>query len=148
MNWDNKIEDIITNDKWIKNDTGLWKVQCSKLFKDEDRLKLLLVTDELDGPACAKVEKIVVTNNNDLILFYDDRFDSILKEDEYDKFSKVVNKKEWDTLFTGKATEELVKMNVTSEEKGFYVEPHESVSDFINSYDEKISDELAQHFNL
>ncbi|KMJ93104.1 hypothetical protein CBCST_22440, partial [Clostridium botulinum C str. Stockholm] len=62
MNWDNKIEDIIRNDKWIKNDTGLWKVQCSKLFKDEERLKLLLVTDELDGPACAKVEKIVVTN--------------------------------------------------------------------------------------
>lgn len=92
MDWKKRIKDIIDNNKWVKNDTGVWKVQCAKLFEDNNTLRLILVTDELEGPVSTQVEKIIVTNNEDLVLFYDERFNSILKEEDYDKFSKVVDK--------------------------------------------------------
>ncbi|EDS76150.1 hypothetical protein [Clostridium massiliodielmoense] len=148
MDWKKRIKDIVNNNKWVKNDTGLWKVQCAKLFEDNNTLRLILVTDELEGPVSAHVEKIIITNNKDLILFYDERFNSILKEEDYDKFSKIVNREQWDALFTGEATKNLVAMNVVGSEEGFYVEPHEAINQFVDNYDEKLSEELDKQFNL
>ncbi|GAB6149971.1 hypothetical protein [Clostridium novyi] len=148
MDWKKRIKDIIDNNKWVKNDTGVWKVQCAKLFEDDNTLRLILVTDELEGPVSTQVEKIIVTNNEDLVLFYDERFNSILKEEDYDKFSKLVDKEQWDALFTGEATKNLVDMDVVGSEDGFYVEPHEGISRFKDNYNESLSEELDKYFNV
>lgn len=149
MEWNKKIEDIIKGKKWMRNDSGLWKVQCCKLFRDNEELMILIVADELEGPACARIEKIAVVNNNtELIVFYDNEYDVMLEEDEYENFSEVVSRKEWDVLFEGNATKELIDMGMTLEEEGVYVEPHESVDRFMKNYDEKTSEEIAEHFHL
>lgn len=148
MDWKKRIKDIIDNNKWVKNDTGLWKVQCSKLFQDNNTLGLILVTDELEGPILAEVEKIIVTNNEDLVIFYDKIFNSVLKEEDYDKFCKIIDKKQWDALFTGEATKNLVDMDVVISENGFYVESHESINQFTGNYNKSLSEELQKYFNV
>ncbi|KYH29041.1 MULTISPECIES: hypothetical protein [Clostridium] len=149
MDWNKKIEDIINNKKWIKNDTGLWKIQCCKLFKDNGELMLFIVTDELNGPAVARVEKVVVTNNSsELVMFYDNEYDAVLEEDEYEHYSEFLTREEWDVLFSGNAAKELFEMDMLSEEEGFYVEPHEGIERFMNNYDKEISEEIAGYFNL
>ncbi|QGU95622.1 hypothetical protein GOM49_11475 [Clostridium bovifaecis] len=149
MDWNNKIENILNNKKWIKNDTGLWKIQCCKLFKDNEELMLFIVTDELNGPAVTKVEKVVITNNNnELVMFYDNQYDIVLEEGEYEHYSEFLTVREWDALFSGNAVKELLEMDMVSEEEGFYVEPHEGIERFMNNYDERASEEIAEHFNL
>lgn len=149
MNWNKKVESIIENGMWIKNDTGLWKVQCCKLIRDKEELMLLIVTDELDGPALVRVEKIVVTNNdNELVVFYDGEYKVTLDEEEYENYSEVLTREEWDALFSGNATKQLLEMDVVTEQEGFYVESHEGMSRFVDNYDERASEEIAEYFNL
>lgn len=149
MDWNREIEDIIENKRWIKNDTGLWKVQCCKLVRDKEELMVFIVTDELDGPAYARVEKIVVTNNNnELVVFYDGEYGAPLEENEYENFSDLITQQEWKALFSGNAVSELINMNLVTEEEGFYIESYEGINKFINNFDEKASEEIAEHFNL
>ncbi|MGY0375038.1 hypothetical protein [Clostridium sp. JNZ J1-5] len=147
MDWNSKIENIIQNKKWIKNDTGLWKVQCCKLVRDKEELMVFIVTDELDGPAYARVEKMVITNN-ELVVFYDGEYGAPLEENEYENFSDLLTQREWKALFSGNAASELLDMDIVTEEEGFYIESHEGVNRFINNFDEKASEEIAEHFNL
>lgn len=147
MDWNSKIENIIQNKKWIKNDTGLWKVQCCKLVRDKEELMVFIVTDELDGPAYARVEKMVITNN-ELVVFYDGEYGAPLEENEYENFSDLLTQREWKALFSGNAVSELLDMDIVTEEEGFYIESHEGINRFINNFDEKASEEIAEHFNL
>lgn len=147
MDWNSKIENIIQNKKWIKNDTGLWKVQCCKLVRDKEELMVFIVTDELDGPAYARVEKMVITNN-ELVIFYDGEYGAPLEENEYENFSDLLTQREWRVLFSGNAVSELLDMDIVTEEEGFYIESHEGINRFINNFDEKASEEIAEHFNL
>ncbi|MEA4825808.1 MAG: hypothetical protein VB130_04135 [Clostridium sp.] len=147
MDWNSKIENIIQNKKWIKNDTGLWKVQCCKLVRDKEELMVFIVTDELDGPAYARVEKMVITNN-ELVVFYDGEYGAPLEENEYENFSDLLTQREWRVLFSGNAVSELLDMDIVTEEEGFYIESHEGINRFINNFDEKASEEIAEHFNL
>lgn len=149
MDWNSKIESIIKNKKWIKNDTGLWKVQCCKLVRDKEELMVFIVTDELDGPAISRVEKIVVTNNNnELVVFYDGEFDTTLDEEDYDSYSEFFTLKEWSALFSGNAAKELLEMDIVTDEEGFYIESHEGMSRFIGNFDENASEEIAEYFKL
>ncbi|MCY6485202.1 hypothetical protein OW763_12720 [Clostridium aestuarii] len=147
MEWNQKIEDIINNKKWIANDNGLWKIQCCKLVNDEDELMVFIVADELEGPACARVEKVIVTGS-ELVLFYDSQYDYVLEESEYDNYSKFITSEEWKILFKGNAIGDLKEMNMISEEEGFYVEPHEGIERYMSNYDKRVSEEIAEHFNL
>lgn len=149
MDWNSKIENIIKNKKWIKNDTGLWKVQCCKLVRDKEELMVFIVTDELDGPAISRVEKIVVTNNNnELVVFYDGEFDTTLDEEDYDSYSEFFTLKEWGVLFNGNAAKELLEMDMITDEEGFYIESHEGMSRFIGNFDENASEEITEYFKL
>lgn len=149
MDWNSKIESIIKNKKWIKNDTGLWKVQCCKLVRDKEELMVFIVTDELDGPAISRVEKIVVTNNNnELVVFYDGEFDTTLDEEDYDSYSEFFTLKEWGVLFNGNAAKELLEMDMITDEEGFYIESHEGMSRFIGNFDENASEEITEYFKL
>ncbi|GEM_PF-1551645 len=149
MNWSKKVENIISNKKWVKNDTGLWKVQCCKLVKEEEDLGVFIVSDELDGPLYTRVEKISVINkNSELVVFYDGQYGSVLDESEYDTYSGLVTENEWKALFSGNATTELIKMNMVTDEEGFYIESHEGMERFINDFDEQASEEIAEHFHL
>ena len=128
MNWSQKVENIINNKKWIKNDTGLWKVQCCKLVRDDEDLMVFIVSDELNGPLYTRVEKISVINkNSELVVFYDGQYGAVLEESEYDTYSEFVNESEWQALFSGNATTELLKMNMVTDEEGFYIESHEGI---------------------
>lgn len=149
MDWSQKVENIISNKRWIKNDTGLWKVQCCKLVRDVEDLMVFIVSDELDGPLYTRVEKIsVINNNSELVVFYDGQYGSVLEESEYNAYSEFVTEKEWQALFSGNATAELLKMNMVTDEEGFYIESHEGMERFISDFDEQASEELAEHFNL
>lgn len=151
MNIKEHIKEILENKRWIKNDTGLWKIQCCKLFEEKERLMLLIVTDELNGPSVARVNKIGVLNEDEIVLFYDNEYNSVLEENEYESYSKILTKEEWDILFSGEAAKKLYNINIISDTSGFYVEPHVNMEKFIyecKDYNEKESIEVSKYFNI
>lgn len=147
MDWNEKIEEIIKSGKWIKNDIGMARIQCSKLIKDNEELGLFISSDVYNEPVYARVERIVVANN-EVIIFYDNEYESVLEEKEYEDYSDLFSIDEWNALFGGETVEKLKEMNLISEKEGFYVETHESIESYINHYDEIISEDICEHFNL
>lgn len=147
MDWNAKVKDIIKKGKWAKNSITLGRVQCGKLVEDNEKLMLFIVSDILEKPLYTKVEKVLVADNQ-IVVFYDGEYGSLLEEEEYDKFSAFLKREEWDVLFGGNTVDRLYKMNMLFEEEGFYIEAHETMEDFLGRYDKDASKEICKEYNL
>ncbi|MCY6959165.1 hypothetical protein [Clostridium brassicae] len=147
MNWNKKIEDIIRDGKWTKNSIRLGRVQCGKLVEEKGSLALFIVSDILMKPLYTKVEKMVVADN-EIVVFYDEKFGALLEEGEYEKFSRFFNKEEWDVLFGGDTIDRLDKMELIHEREGFYIEPHETMEAYLGKYDQNATKDLCSQYNL
>lgn len=147
MEWNEKVQNIIKDKKWSKNSIRLGRVQCGKLMEEKGELGLVITSDVLTKPLYGRVEKMVVADN-EIIVFYDDNYASILGEEEYDKFSNYFSKEEWQSLFGGDTIEYLEKMNLIEEREGFYLETHETVEQYLGKSDENATKDLCSKFNL
>ncbi|MCY6369026.1 hypothetical protein [Clostridium ganghwense] len=147
MDWSVKVQKIIDKDKWTKNSITMSRVQCGKLVEENDKLMLFIVSDILDKPFYTRVERVLVADNQ-IIAFYDGEYGSLLEENEYNKFSAFFKKEEWDILFGGNTIDRLDKMNMISEEEGFYIEAHETMESFLGRYDKNATEQICTHYKL
>lgn len=142
-----RLEDIINRKKWIRNDIGMGKIQCSKLINIKDELLLIISSDVNEKPVWARVEKILVANG-EIILFYDGEYCEELDQEEYVEYSSFIEENEWRTLFEEGNVSKLVKSNMVSSDDGFYVEAHENIKNYEDQFDEEESTKLNEHFNI
>ena len=148
MDMTSKIDEFISNGKWIKNDIGMGRVQCCKIVRDEKELLILIVSDTLDTPISVSVEKILVVSN-EIILFYDGQYIQRVEKSEYKRYKHFLSEEEWRVIFEKNIVKELIKNKMISEDKGFYVEMHETLERYMkNGYDEKLTDIICHKYNL
>lgn len=148
MHMENKIDEFINIGKWIKNDIGMGRVQCSKIVKDEKELAILIVSDTLDTPIAVSVEKILVVSN-EIIIFYDGQYVQKVEKSEYERYKQFLSAEEWNIIFKDDVTKELIKNKMISEEQGFYVAVHETLEKYMkNGYDEKLSNDICHKYNI
>lgn len=148
MDMEIKIDELISNGKWIKNDIGMGRVQCSKMVKDAKELLILIVSDTLDTPICSMVEKILVVSN-EIIIFYDGQYVQKVEKSEYERYKQFLDHEEWKIIFNKGVIKELIKNKMISEDQGFYVEMHETLEQYMkNGYDKKSSDTICNKYHL
>lgn len=144
----NKIEEIIRKGKWVKNDIGMSRLQCSKIVKDEKELLILIVSNVLDTPIATRVEKIMVVSD-ELILFYDGQYAERIEKDEFERYKNFLSEEEWNIILGRDAVSKLISNDMVNEEEGFYVEMHETIEKYIkNGYDKNSSDMISRKYNL
>lgn len=142
-----RLEDIINAKKWIRNDIGMGKIQCSKLVNIKDELILIISSDVNEKPVWARVEKILIANR-EIILFYDGEYCEELEQNQYEEYSNFIEENEWKTLFEVGNVSKLVENNMVSSNDGFYVEAHENIKNFEDEFDKEESTKLNEHFNI
>ncbi|AGK98231.1 hypothetical protein [Clostridium pasteurianum] len=148
MKLENKIEEIINNGKWIKNDIGMGRVQCIKPVKDSKEMLVIIVSDTLSTPISCRVEKIIIANG-EIIVFYDGEYIQRVEKDEYDRYRNFLNENEWDAIFRHDPVKHLYENHMISEEKGLYAEMHETLEKYMQSgYDTEASEFLCKKYNL
>lgn len=142
------IEKIIDEGKWVKNDIGMWKIQCAKLVRDKGDLLLILVSDKAGLPVSCRVESALIVHE-ELILFYDKEYSEKVEKNEQHRYKELLTEKEWNIVFEEKVTEKLIKNNMVSEKLGFYAEPHETMKQYLqNDYDLEVSNKICERYNL
>ena len=148
MGTENKIDEIINQGKWVKNDIGMGRAQCSKVVKDEKELLLIIVSDTLDTPISVKVEKILVVSN-EIILFYDGQYVQKVEKSEYERYKQLLKVEEWNVIFSKDVIKKLIKNKMISKEQGFYIEIHEKLEKYIkNGYEEDLTNSICDKYNL
>lgn len=148
MNSSRRIDDLIRQGKWIKNDIGMSRVQCFKLLKDEEKLMMIIISEELKIPIFTRVEKIMVVDN-EIVLFYDGQYYERVEKDEYNRYKTYLSSEEWNIILEHNAIEKLGEKNMISEDKGFYAELHETIESYIErDYDKESTKELNYTYNL
>lgn len=148
MNLDNKIEKIINNNKWIKNDIGMGRVQCVKLVKDSKELLVIIVSNTLSTPISCRIEKIIIAHE-EIVVFYDGEYIQRVEKDEYNRYRNFLNENEWNVIFRNDPVKQLYENHMISEEKGFYAEMHETLEKYMESgYDAEASEFLCKKYNL
>ncbi|PJI07354.1 MULTISPECIES: hypothetical protein [Clostridium] len=148
MDYSEVIEDIIKENKWVRNNIGMEKIQCTKLVKENEKLMVIIVSDKWAFPVCSLVKKIMV-DDGEIILFYDGEYYERVEEGEYDRYKKYLDREEWNIILGDDPAENLFKKNRVSDRQGFYVQLHETVKDFINGkYDKKDTDELNNIYKI
>ncbi|AAK78940.1 hypothetical protein BJV85_003043 [Clostridium acetobutylicum] len=148
MNYSEIIEDIIKENKWIKNIIGMDRIRCVKLVKEKGKLMVIVVSDKLKFPICSFVRKIMVSEG-EVILFYDGEYFERVEKGEYNRYKDYLDMDEWNIIMRDNPTDRLVEENKVSDREKFYVELHETAKDYINGkYDKKCTDELNHIYNL
>lgn len=148
MKYINIIERLIQNGSYVRNDIGMGRVQYVKLITIEGKLFMIIVSEEFGHPIVAKVENIIVVNE-EIVIFYDGEYEDIIKEEERDKYKDVIPDKEWNSIFGADNGRELEKNNFVSQDEGFYAEMHDTIEDYMEEgYDEKLSLEVCKYFGI
>lgn len=148
MNWIKNIEGIIKNGKWVKNNLGMGRIQFGKLVEIDEELMLFIVSDSFDGPLFARVENMLVSNN-ELIIFYDGEYTENVENTDYDEYSNFFSEEEWDAMYSDTVGDALPDLNIVAKKELFYAELSENVDDYIESgYDEEATDEICERFNV
>lgn len=148
MDYSKIIEDVIKENKWVRNNIGMEKIQCIKLVKENENLMVIIVADKLAFPICSLVKKIMV-DDGEIILFYDGQYYERVEEGEYNRYKNYLDKEEWNIILGDDPAENLFRKNRVGNREGFYVQLHETVKEFINGkYDKKYTDELNHIYNL
>ncbi|MDP4091102.1 MAG: hypothetical protein Q8930_17795 [Bacillota bacterium] len=142
-----RLEKIIGEKKWIRNDIGMGRIQCSKAMLINGELLLLICSEVNHKPVWARVEKILVAND-EIILFYDGEYCEELDYDEYAEYEEYVSKEEWKVLFEDENTTKLDAQGLISSTDGFYVDVHENIGGYEGEFDEMESENLDLHFDL
>lgn len=142
------IDNIIKGGKWVKNDIGMGRVQCSKLVRDKEKMMIILISDKIEFPICSQVEKMVVVNG-EIIMFYDGQYYERVEEEEYDRYKDYLSRDEWSIIHGSEPIKKLEEKNMISDTDGFYAEIHETVNKYIErEYDKKATDELNLAYKL
>lgn len=148
MTIDNKIEHIINNNKWIKNDIGMGRVQCVKLVKDSKELLVIIVSNTLSTPISCRVEKIIISNG-EIIVFYDGQYIQRVEKGEYNRYRNFLNENEWNVIFRHDPIKQLYENRMIGEEEKFYAEMHETLERYMErGYDTEASEFLCKKYNL
>lgn len=148
MNYCTAIKSLIENKKWVRNDMGVAKVQFLKLILVKEKLMLLIISNNIPEPLYAKVENIMVINEQ-ITVFYDGEYCITLKEEEYESFKENVRKDEWNVLFHGDVTKDLDELGLVEKEKGFFAELHANTEQFMKAnIDRKASEEICKEYGL
>lgn len=153
MNYIKKLEGLIEEGKYIRNDIGMGRVQHVKPIMMNERLMIIMVSPELEGPIAARIEEIIVLND-EIIVFYDGEFENALSQDEYEDYKENISSDEWNIIFNTDAGEKLEDADLTSRNEGFYAEMHDTIEDYINEdyinedYDKTQSEAISRHFDL
>ncbi|MEG1002634.1 hypothetical protein [Clostridium sp.] len=130
----NSVKEILENKKWIKNDIGMSRVQLAKLMNLNDSLVVLIKTDSKKEPLWAMVEKIIKIND-DVMVFFDGRYDTFISKDEYDDYKNYISQDEWNLLFKEDGIKKIIEKNLI-DEKGFYLDIHDNLRNFDGEYKE------------
>lgn len=142
-----RLDYIIKEKKWIRNDIGMGKIQCSKLINLKGELILIISSEVNEKPVWARVEKILVVNG-EIILFYDGEYCVELEHQEYEEYKEFVEEDEWNCLFEEGNVSKLIEKDLISSNDGFYVEAHENINNYEEEYDDDESNRLNEHFNI
>ncbi|MFD3156029.1 hypothetical protein ACFIJ5_04060 [Haloimpatiens sp. FM7330] len=147
--WIEKIEDIISSRRWVKNNISMGRIQCSKLLKEKDKLNLVIVSDSLDKPLYAMVQKIII-NNGEIIMCFDGEYPLNINKDQYDEFKDYFTVDEWDNIFNNKnITEYLIKDNLINNKEGYLFVVHQNAELYIkDGFDKEATEELCCHYSL
>ncbi|MCR3761897.1 hypothetical protein [Clostridium felsineum] len=148
MDYLKTIEEIIRENKWIRNDIGMGKIQCTKIVKENEKLMAIIVSNKLETPISSFIRKIIVLDG-EIILFYDGEYYEKVEEGEYNRYKDYFSADEWKIIMGNNKTQELVQRDKVSKREGIYVEIHETAKEYINSnYDEKQTNELNNMYKL
>ncbi|MDP4143744.1 MAG: hypothetical protein Q8936_04580 [Bacillota bacterium] len=149
MDWNQRLQDIISRKKWVKNDIGKSRVQCVKLINDNNILMIIIVSDTLDHPVIARVEKVLIIDKQ-LVLFYDGEYCENIDKDEYARYADFLTNEEWKIIFGGDDVINMLRLNkMISEEEGFYAELHQTIEQFMErGYDKESSESLNKELHL
>ena len=148
MNYYVAIDNLVKNKRWVRNDIGLGKVQYLKLISENEKLKILILSNVLPGPLYTNVDNIVVMSDQ-ITVFYDGEHYETLKEGEYEDFKENITKEEWNTLFHGDVTKDLDELGLVEKEKGFIAQAHDDIQ-HINtaSVNMEISEEICRTYGI
>lgn len=142
-----RLEKIIKDKQWIQNDIGMGRIQCAKACIINDELILIICSNISDTPAWARIEKILV-QNDEIILFYDGEYCEKIPYDDYEEYSEFINPEEWSLIFGENVADNLKENNLVSQEDGFYIDVHQNIESYKEEYDEEESEKLNSRFNL
>ncbi|AJA47535.1 hypothetical protein CPAST_c14560 [Clostridium pasteurianum DSM 525 = ATCC 6013] len=148
MDIEYKIEKLIYEGKWVKNDIGMGRIQCVKLVKDSKELLVIIVSNTLNTPVSCRVEKIIIVNG-EIIVFYDGEYMQRVEKEEKDIYKGILNEREWNIIFKDDPVKKLYENNMISNEKGFYIEMHETLEKYMeNGYDTEASKFICKKYNI
>lgn len=147
MNNTVRIKKIIDEKKWIKNDIGMGRIQCSKAILVNGELLLIICSEVNHKPVWARVEKILVSND-EIILFYDGEYCEELELDEFEEYKNYIGRDEWSILFEDENTKRLEELDLISGSDGFYVDVHENIDNYEGEFDEEESEKINSDFDL
>ena len=144
------LDKIIKNNKWVKNDIAMGRIQCSKLVRTngEPQLLAIITSNELKTPVATYIEEIIVTNNQ-LILFYDGQYLTTIEKADYEEYKNYLSTEEWEIVFSKKPSDELVNRGMIADGQGYLLEVHETMEEFMRrGYLEELSNEIQQMYHL
>ena len=142
-----RIEKIIVEKKWVRNDIGMGRTQCSKLMNIGDELILIIASATTNRPIWARVEKILYENSN-LTIFYDGQYCEELNISEYEEYKEYINSYEWNAIFQDNSHLRLDNMKLISTDDGFYIDVHDNLDNYKEEYDIEYSKKINNHFSL
>ncbi|OFH99449.1 hypothetical protein CLOACE_22390 [Clostridium acetireducens DSM 10703] len=144
-----KLKDLINEGKWVRNDIGMFRIQYGKLLNVKEKLKLIIVSNSLEEPIYTSVEKILISGNDEAILFYDGQYPIRLHRNDYKEYDKYIDKSEWELLFGEDAGTRLERKDLVNKKEGFYVQPHINLENcMMSDYDEEETERVNRYFNL
>lgn len=141
-----KINKILNDKKWTKNDIGMSRIQLGKLMLINGNL-ILLIKAHKNKPIWAMVEKIGCLKGGDLIIFFDGKYDVNLSKDEYEDYKEYIEKEEWNLLFEEDGIEKIINKGYV-DEKGFYIDIQDNLRGLSENFEEadltKIKEEISK----
>lgn len=142
-----RIEKIINEKKWAKNNIGMGRVQCSKLMRIGNELILIIASTTTNKPIWARVEKILYKNSN-FTIFYDGQYCEELNVYEYDEYKDYISSYEWNAIFQDNSDLKLDNMKLISRDERFCIDVYDNLDNYKEEFDIEYSKSINNHFSL
>jgi hypothetical protein len=139
-----RLENIIQDKKWTKNDIGMGRIQCGKLIQNKEDLILIIAPVMPPGPIYARVKKILLVNNV-LKVFYDGENCEKLNIGEFDQYKSFLTEDEWNVIYDMDIIKKLELMNMISKREIFEMDVYENIYNYKKDINKRENSILSKH---
>lgn len=145
MNSVKRLENIIQDKKWVRNDIGMVRIQCGKLIRNKEDLILIIAPVMPPEPILARVKKILLVNN-ELKVFYDGENCEKLNINEFQQYKNFLTEDEWNAIYDNDVIIKLESMDMISKRETFDMDVYENIFNYKSDRNRKENKILSKYF--